>query len=292
MIAFIRRHPAASYFTLTFALSWGGIAAVVLPGAIPATPPDAERLFPWVYLAMLAGPAFAGPLIAMAVDGRNGLRDFRDRLMRRRVAPQWYAAALLTAPLALGVTLLLLSLSSSEFVPALLASHGLDAAGPVRGASRVSFLLMGLGVGLGAGVFEELGWTGLALPVLRSRYNVVVAALVLGVAWGIWHFFAVLWGSADAFGTAPVPVFMLAAMFTVLPPYRVLMALLYERTGSLLVAMLMHASLTSTLIVFGPQVTGYMSVSFNALLGAFLWAVVVALMRRRQGALAPIPARP
>ena len=59
MTAFIRRHPATSYFTLVFLLSWAGVLAVIWPGPIPAPPDEAERRFPFVYLSMLIGPPVA-----------------------------------------------------------------------------------------------------------------------------------------------------------------------------------------------------------------------------------------
>ena len=39
---------------------------------------------------------------------------------------------------------------------------------------------MGIAVGLGAGIFEELGWTGFAIPRMKLRYGV----LSTGLSWG------------------------------------------------------------------------------------------------------------
>jgi hypothetical protein len=68
---------------------------------------------------------------------------------------------------------------------------------------------------------------------------------------------------------------------TVLPVYRILMVWVYEQTGSLLIAMLMHASLTSSLLILGPQAANgvpllvYQAVFAGALL-AFVAAIFVA----------------
>jgi len=96
--------------------------------------------------------------------------------------------------------------------------------------------------------------------------------------WGAWHFPAVWWGSARSFGSVPVPLFLFVALFTFLPPYRVLMVCVYERTGSLLIAILMHATLTASMIALGPAVNGAESVVFNLACATMLWVVVAVVL--------------
>ena len=70
-----------------------------------------------------------------------------------------------------------------------------------------------------------------------------------------------------------------------LAAYRVLMVWVYDRTESLLVATLMHASLTaSTVFLFTPLTTGVPFIAFSASLAAALWVVVavVAVVNGRQ----------
>lgn len=272
MRALIRKHPTASYFVLAFLLSWGGILAVIRGGAIPAPPEESQRLFVLVYLAMLAGPSIAGIAITGLTGGRQGLAELRARLLKWRVAAPWYALALLTAPLTLLTALLLLSPFSADFAPGFL--EGLGGEGPVRAGNRASFVLMGLVVGIGAGFFEELGWTGVALPKLRARHDVVMTGLLLGLLWGAWHFLAILWGGASSFGSVPIVLYLAVALFSFLPPYRVLMAWVYDRTQSLLVAVLMHTSLTTSMLVLGPPVVGSALLVYDLVFAALLWAIV------------------
>src|SRR5262245_49280851 len=104
MISFLRRHALASYFTLAIGISWLCILAVIRGGPIPAPPDEAKRLFGLVYFAMLAGPSIAGLTMTAISGGAAGLRDYRARLLAWRLAPRWYAIALVTAPLALALT--------------------------------------------------------------------------------------------------------------------------------------------------------------------------------------------
>lgn len=264
----IKRHPVPTYFALTFALSWGGVLILVVPSGIPGTAEQSKMLFPVVYLAMLVGPVLAGILLTGLVDGRAGLRELRSRLLRWRVDARWYATALLTAPLLMTATLFALSPLSPEFLPGIITTE-----------DRATLLMFGIMVGLGAGFFEELGWTGFAAPELRRRYSVLTTGLITGFLWGAWHFLVYFWGSGDSSGAFSLALFLptLPAFVGILPAFRVLMVWVYNRTGSLLVAMLMHASLTASTQILMPQATGVFSSIYSLVLTAALWVVVAAV---------------
>jgi membrane protease YdiL (CAAX protease family) len=68
------------------------------------------------------------------------------------------------------MTLLALSFSSPAFLPGIFTTE-----------EKTSLLLVSLAVGLSAGIFEELGWTGFAIPGLRQRHGVVATGLIVGV---------------------------------------------------------------------------------------------------------------
>jgi membrane protease YdiL (CAAX protease family) len=277
MIAIITRHTVASYFLLAIALSWGGILAVVLPSAFPAPASEAERLFIWVYLAMLAGPSIAGVTITGVVGGLDALRDYRNRLLAWRVEIRWYVVAILTAPLATAMTLLALSLISPNFVPAIL-SGDTATAGLLTTGSTTAFVLTGLMVGIGAGFFEELGWSGVAIPRLLTRRGLAATGASVGVVWGAWHFLAIYWGSANAVGSVPVPVYLMVALFSFLVPYRILMTWVYRHTRSTLIGVLMHASLTSSMLLLGPPVAGRDLIAYDLALGAVLWIAAATVL--------------
>lgn len=129
-----------------------------------------------------------------------------------------------------------------------------------------------------AGIFEELGWTGFAKPRMMQRYGVLFAGLVMGLLWGLWHLVSNLWGSADTAGTLPLAIYMAALLFTFLPPYRVLMVWVYAHTESLLVAMLMHASLVTFWLASMPQgITGAAQATWYVVWGGVLWGVVAVV---------------
>lgn len=278
MRSLIRRHPAVCYVALALAISWGGTLVVIRGGPIPAPPAAAHQLFMYVYLGMLAGPSAAGLVMTGVIGGVPALRDYRARLLAWRVGFTWYAAAVLTAPLALALTAFALTRFSGDFAPALLGTGIIDPAGPIEAVDVRTLLFSAAAVGIGAGFFEELGWTGFVIPTLRKGLGVLSTGLVVGVIWGAWHFLAIWWGSASSFGSVPIPLFLLIALFSFLPPYRVLMVRVYERTGSLLIAILMHATLTASMIILGPSVSGVEVVMYDLTFATVLWSIVSLLL--------------
>jgi CAAX protease family protein len=264
-----------TYVVLTFAISWAGVVAVVGFNGFPGTAEDFRVLLPMVVIAMLAGPSVAGVLATGIFLGKTGLRDLWLRLRKGRVGARWYAVALVTGPLVVSGVLMVLSLTSPAFRPGIIT---------VR--DPTNHLMLGLVTGLVAGLFEELGWTGFAIPRLRLRHGVFVTGLIVGPVWGAWHLLVTWWGSADTSGSLSMTVYLPAMTLSFLPPYRVLMVWVYDRTGSLLVAMLMHASLTASVRIFDPvPISGAPIVVYNLVLGAALWGVVAAVAFAIPGAL-------
>ena len=263
--AFITRHPVLTYFALAFGISWAGVVFVVGPGGIPTTVERLMTIGPVMYAAMLAGPSVAGLLMTSLVSGRAGLREVLVRLTTWRVGGRWYAVALLTAPVLVMAVSLSLSLFSTQFLPAVFLTN-----------DETPLLPSGLMAGLIVGIFEELGWTGFAIPRMRRRYGVLSTGLLVGVLWGAWHF--IMFWEPDSFSGAFPFALLLAKLFSWLPAYRVLMVWAYDRTGSLLVAMLMHGSLTATQLIFMAPASSGMTLMISILAwAAALWIVVAII---------------
>jgi uncharacterized protein len=279
---FVRRHPAGSYFILTFAISWGGFFLVGGRGFFAGTSWQDDPLFAFAVTALLVGPPAAGLVLTGLVKGRAGFRELAARLLKWRVGIRWYAVALLTAPLAMTVVLLALSLLSPEFLPA-----------PVT-TGEFAPLLLGIGWGLAGGFLEELGWTGFAIPSLRSRRGVLATGLIVGVLWAAWHLPQGVWTASASSGPIPPILFVIVGFLSsYLLPYRVLMVWVYDRTGSLLVAILMHASLiASSISGFGlvpPSISGVPFLIMFLAFTTLLWLVVAVVTVVYRGQLTQHP---
>jgi CAAX protease family protein len=283
----VTRHPLPVYFAMTFAISWGAaFAAIGGSGGMRGTTPGSDPRFAYALIAMLAGPSVTGILLTALVRGRTGLRGIFSRLRRWRAGAIWYAIALLTGPVLMMTTLLGLSSVSPAFLPGIFISD-----------QKASILLVGLAVGLSAGVFEELGWTGFAIPMARRRHGLVATGLIVGIWWSAWHLFPNVWSSRAASGELTVRVFLASTALGVfvgyLTAFRVLMVWVYEHTESVFVAMLMHASFTASLLILNPLgLSGMHLVVYSFALAGAVWAVVAAVVvtGRRQRSRQPIDA--
>jgi membrane protease YdiL (CAAX protease family) len=263
--AFVKGHPLVSFYALAFAITWGGLIMVVGgSGEILGSPELLGTYFALVMLAWLAGPSVASILMTGLVSGREGYRELLSRLLKWRVGARWYAVALLTAPLLSGAVLLALSLSSSEYLPTVLTT-----------SDKGALLLQGIVGTFVGGIFEELGWTGFATPTLvRLHY---------GVLWGVVHLPVYYWGASGDLSGVLLLAVVAANILAWFPPYRVLMVWVYNRTESLLLAMLMHGSATGSLVIFASLAPGWPLFTFLLVFGAVLWAVVAAVAVANHG---------
>jgi uncharacterized protein len=282
--AYVKNYPLLSFYALAFAISWGAILLVLGlgPGGFSATPQQFQKAVPYAVPAMVLGPGLAGILLTGLLHGRAGLSEFRSRLLRWRVEARWYAVALLTAPILLTGVMVSLSLISPEFLPRIFIA-----------SDKASVLLLGIAAGLVAGIFEELGWTGFAIPRMRLRYGVLSTGLFVGVLWGAWHLLQNYWASGVTSGDISLSLWLADAVVGVfvgqLVAYRVLMVWVYEHTQSLLLAMLMHVSFAAfTFILFPPS-----AIMANLISGyaytAVLWVVVAVVAVANHGHLTRQP---
>lgn len=160
----IRTHPVAAFFLVTFAFSWGYDALVfALVGPSPGILVRA--------LVRAWGPLVGAAVVTWASGG--SVREWAGQVTRWRVRPRWYLVAF---------ALPLLTTDAGSLVYAL--AGGSLSFLPVR---PVLYLVNFLVVLLLAGSLEEFGWRGFAQPRLQERYSALVATVVVGAAWALWH---------------------------------------------------------------------------------------------------------
>ena len=244
----MKQHPIFTYFMITFLISWGSVIYILGLNRIIGTPQERKDLLYVVVFPLLSGPTIASLSLITILYGKSGLKEFASRLTNYKVRGEWYLVAILFVPLLGFSSLLLLSPISSAFLPAILTTD-----------SKVTLLLTALIIGFSAGIFEEIGWTGLAIQELRKKYDVLTSGLILGFIWGVWHYIQAIWFSGNEYREFTMSLFLPVFIFAiaVLPAYRMIMVWVYDHTKSILIAIIMHASLTGNVIylMLSPELT-------------------------------------
>lgn len=218
------------FFALTFLLTW-----TLWIGSASAGPLR-TALF---YLGLVA-PAFVALSLTARTEGRTGVVALLRRLVAWRVPGRWYVFALgYMIVIKLGVAIV----------------HRLaTGAWPRFTDDPLQYLLLGIAgsmVTFWGQTGEEIGWRGYALPRLAERIGLRGGSVLLGVVWAVWH----------------LPLFFLPATTTTgqsFPLYllqvtalSVAIGWLYAHTGgSLLLVMLLHASINNTREVVPSAVPG------------------------------------
>jgi len=204
------RQELVLFFVLAFGIGWLAFIPAMIYNFYP-TPSAFIFLF---------SPALAALITSGLTGGRAGMQELLGRYLVWRFPARWYVLAVALLPLiflvAAGVTALqtpaeLWTGSSWYFV--------------VASFCYLIFINSG----------EEIGWRGFALPrlegVIPSR---LLAGIVLGVFWGLWHLPLYLDPRQSSFPLALFLLFIvgLSVIYSVVSAHT---------GGSLLAAVLLHA---------------------------------------------------
>lgn len=273
------KYPVATYYIITFIISWGGLILLIGgPAKITSQPIKAPFLL--LYLITVAGPILSGVLMTGVYHGKKGYRDLFSRLFKWRIPVKWYVIALLIFPLTVFVALFALSLFSPVYMPGIFDSgtHPIASAFGLPGGDKITMVLFVFMLGLFNGFVEELGWTGFVTPLLPLKQNIIKAGIILGIMWGLWHLLANYLGSDAGAGSVSLLLYIPVMLFSFLPPFRILMIWVYRHTGSLLLAVLMHASLDMFWMLSMPlSITGKERMVWYLLWAVVLWSIVIII---------------
>jgi membrane protease YdiL (CAAX protease family) len=258
-----------AYFVLTFIVTWAAWFAAVALAA-----PGNTGLFGVrgpVFLLGVFAPALVALVLTARGEGGPGVGRLLARIGRWRVDARWYVFAI-------GY------FAAIKLAAALIHRVAADA-WPQFGDTSWALMLGGIMVSTWAQAGEELGWRGYALPRLAAHLGLAGASILLGGLWALWHlplFFLPNTGSTGQ--SFPLYLLQVTAL-------SVTMAWLYWKTeGSLLLVMLLHASVNNTTGIVPAAVAGAMApLSFRGSLVAWLtvllsWVVAAPLLARMRGA--------
>jgi membrane protease YdiL (CAAX protease family) len=239
----VARSPFAAFVAIAYAVSWSLWGIALLAGKqVP-------------FLLGVFGPMTAAALVTWWTGG--SLRAWLRPILIWRVPLRWWLYALGLPALLFAVVSLVLQLLGSP-VDWGLAVDRL----PAYLGTFVFVLVLG-------GAMEEPGWRGFGLPYLLRRHSPIVATLILGLVWGIWH--------VPVYGPLGFVVPMVLAFFY---------TYLWNTTGSILLAIALHASFTPAqdMLILMPQDVAYSPALDRpdwVILGVYLTAVLTLVIATR-----------
>lgn len=220
------KYPLTSFYIIAFGISWLGWIPVAI-GSHGIAPFD-NPYFQFLLIFPAVGPALAAVIVTQVVYGRTGVRGLLGALIQWRVALVWYIAAVFGP-----VVLLLAGQAITKLLGFSVIRAGLQ--GDLFPLAISAFLMSLL-----SNPWEEIGWRGFALPHLQKRYTALLATLIVGVLWALWHLPLFFWAGNPMAEYPFLPWFIgtVAGAF--------IYTWLYNSTkGSILLVALFHVALNT-----------------------------------------------
>jgi len=241
-----------SPFMLFVVLAYGAIWSLFGLGTWLAIPFSMDPRTPGgvFYLIGAALPSSCAIIAVLVCEGWLGLRRLMQRSLVWRFSPFWYLAAILIPFVVTGINAMIamrvLGLGAPQhwYVPAF-------------GPGFLLFFLIYNGIG------EEIGWRGLALPVLQRHLGSLGGNIAVGVLWALWHLPLFWLRGSFQYGDSIILFVLLLTCWSII------MGLLVNKSGgSILVAILFHES--ANFIAFNFRYPG-------SYYGYFVWAMAAGL---------------
>jgi uncharacterized protein len=207
----------AAFFGLAFALGWGvAILMLVFQDQIKSVLGPIDSTNP-VFILVVYSPALAGVFLVWRHFGVAGFGRFFRRLTMVRMPLAWWL-------------ILLLGIPAIKYLGAFLSGNSLGF--PLSSWWKLFPALLAVAL---VGPVEELGWRGVALPLLQRRFVPIVAGLIVGGFWAMWHLPAFAFGDTpqSAWSFGPFVVGVIAICMIQVPMFN-------ASKGSLLIAAAYH----------------------------------------------------
>lgn len=194
---------------LIFSIPSFGVLSFNVPGFI-------------LWILMIFSPTISAITVTGIINGRTGIKTLLKGFSIWKVGLIWYFAAslFLIAPLIAGIFYFIFGGEAPGIDPSLTFQV------------IISYVVFGFFSGP---LSEEAGWRGFALPRLESKYNALVASLILGIIWTFWHLPLYFLPDSSQIGI-PFPIYAVLVV-----SITIIMTWAYNNTnGSLIITVLIH----------------------------------------------------
>lgn len=260
----LKENSLSLYFVIAFAVPIVTTIIVAMvagaPSGLVVTEMSVAALV--VVMGMVHAPTIAAIAVVFRSQRLTGVKHLFRQLKDWKFAPQWYLKAILIFPVTILAVLLGLSLFSTSFSPVLTLS--------VMSFAAVFSTL-----------WEEIGWTGLATPLMLKRMSPLKVGLSLGFLHAMWHLAANIYGAGAFHGDLFIVNFLATSVGII--GLRIVTIWIYVRTSSLVLGWLTHLGFTGgqlSLVSFA--LTSGETIVWNAAFSAAVIGIAVFLVVRNK----------
>jgi membrane protease YdiL (CAAX protease family) len=212
------------FFFMAYAISWFLWGLALLQAFRGMSVPGAQL----IVIAGAFGPCVAA-IVCTGVEGRAAMQRLLRSMVAARQSWIWYVVALFLMP----ASMTLANMFSGR--------PWMNAGTPPAPMQPVALVTIFVSILFAAGVGEETGWRGYALPRILGRFRPLTASVVLGCVWAVWHAPLFLLPSTVQHQMLSVVGGLLFLAFCIC--WSVLFTWLYLGTrGSLFMAILFHTT--------------------------------------------------
>jgi membrane protease YdiL (CAAX protease family) len=248
------------YFLIALGFSWAYVLVVQVFLGVPSNL--------WTGLPVILGPTLAAFIMTGVTEGKPGIRRFLQRFVLWRVKIIWYLLILVGVPI--------IFVLGTIVLPGALASfHALTV--QAWRSYPGTFILVLL---VGGPLLEEPGWRGFALSRLERKWGPLGGSLILGILWAAWHYPQYLlptWAAQNGGLTlSGVTLFTCSVI-----PFTLIFTWVFNHTrGSLLMAILLHASIDTFSLYIGQLFPVQAESQLNGVIGFGITALVIVVLTR------------
>lgn len=277
MKSYVVRHPITAFFVLAFAGSWLLLSPIVLSqnglGLFTFTVPFGVFALLFI-LATYMGPTLAAFVVTGTLEGKAGIKVLLRRYVQWRVGLRWYLLAVFGYPL--------LSLITMSFFLGAEPWVYLTREWPKFFTAYLPALLIFPALITWG---EEPGWRGFALTQMQPLFGPIKSSLILGFLHSLWHLpiFLIVAGPVAA-GPFNLVGFMQNTVSIML--ITILWTWVFNNArGSILIAVLLHASLNATpnLLPTIPDAALSTATVVGLVVNLILVMLVIVLTKGRHG---------
>ena len=173
--------PLIIFFILTYIIFWvGGYFIYPIMHPVQASAFATGNIILWLFsFAILLIPAF-GPFISAIIvisitEGKDKLIEFLKQFTKFRFKYYWYLLVIAIPIFAYTLPKIILILFGFSIESVWFNNITWEISG---------LFILDLSI---AGLVEEPGWRGYAVPRMNKKFGPIITSLIIGVIWACWH---------------------------------------------------------------------------------------------------------